>query len=97
MIAGINVVVVDLAVVVSLYLLVLEVVVWCGVVRCNYDIVVVLMIMLMVDWRWRWCMCHVILNLIENKLKPRLLLIFLPDRICLCRLGITTTIHRLIL
>ena len=39
MIAGINVVVVDLAVVVSLYLSVLEVVVW-----CEYAIVVVLMV-----------------------------------------------------
>ena len=55
MFAGINVAVVDLAVVVSLYLLVLEVevVVWCGVVRCNYDIVVVLMVVFMVEWYWR--------------------------------------------
>ena len=76
MFAGINVAVVDLAVVVSLYLLVLEVVVWCGVVRCNYDIVVVLMVVFMVVWHWRWCMCHVIPNPMKISLNEEFFLFF---------------------
>ena len=77
MFAGINVVVVDLAVVVSLYLSVLEVVVW-----CEYAIVVVLMVVSgggRVVLEVVYVPCDSESN--ENKLEPRILLIFLPDRI----------------
>ena len=96
MFAGINVAVVDLAVVVSLYLLVLEVVVWCGVVRCNYDIVVVLMVVFMVEWYWMWCMCHVILNPMKISLKKEFCLFFYQTEYA-CVAWATTTIDRLIL